>query len=276
MHQQPHGQGQGQGQHGGYPYGGHPYYSSPYYTAYMNQYQYGQQGGFGGPFSKGGMYGQPHAGGYGMPQTSYDQHSSSPAMVGGFGGREAALGGGIGSEYSRSGSAQPAQGQQHSVAAAGFGNTPDVFARGQGSYPGQSQQYGQPQSGQQTSAEDSLKPFGEKASGGPSPSSIGQPGRPTSAANNTAQAGQSTLPPPQSHQQGFGGGYPSHLSGQASQQYGAGLSNLGGHQGQGGQQQSHQAGGYGNYGAGFGGNSYGGGQGGGSYGRGGWGTNYGH
>jgi len=198
-------------------------------------------------------------------------------MAGGFGGREAALGGGIGSEYSRSGSAQqPAQGQQHSVGSAGFGTTPDVFARGQGSYPGQSQQYSQPQSGQQASAEDSLKPFGEKASGGPSPSSLGQPGRPTSATNNTAQAGQSTLPPPQSHQQGFGGGYPSHLGGQASQQYGAGLGNLGGHQGQGGQQQSHQAGGYGNYGGGFGGNSYGGGQAGNSYGRGGWGTNYGH
>jgi hypothetical protein len=280
MHQQPHAQ---PGHAGQYPYN-HPYYGSPYYQNYMNQYAgYGQQGY--GAFGGGkGMYNQPHHG-YGLsPQASYDQHSSSPANVGGFGqssmhGRDsAALGSGLG-DYGRSGSAQPSQ-SQHNVSAgagAGFGGLPEMFTRSQaGGY--QNQPYGQQQGAQQTANEDSLKPFGDsKASGGPSPSALGQPGRPGSATNNTpGQASQSGLPPPQSHQQGFGGGaYPSHLNqlqGGQGNQYGGGLGGLGGQGGQqhgGAQQQSHQSGGgYGQYG-GFGGAGYG------SYNRGGWGTNYG-
>ncbi|KAF1982261.1 hypothetical protein K402DRAFT_424698 [Aulographum hederae CBS 113979] len=259
---------QGQTSHNNnYPYG-HPYYNSPYYNAYVNQYGYGHQGGFNAPFGKGGgMYGQPNHG-YGMsPQTSYDQHSSSPANVSGFGqssmhGRESTLGGGMG-EYGRSGSTQPTQNQQNTGSGAFGGGMPESFGRSQGGFPAQSLGYGQQQSAQQTGAEDTLKPFGEtKAAGGPSPS-LGQPGRPGSAANNTAQGGQTGLPPPQSHQQGFGG-YPGHL-GQASQ-YG-GLGGLGGHQAG---AQSHQQGQYGGqYGGGFGGGSYG------SYGGRGWGTNYG-
>lgn len=253
----------------GYPYN-HPYYGSPYYQNYMNQYgNYGQQGY--GAFGGGkGMYGQPHHG-YGIsPQTSFDQHSSSPANVGGFGqssmhGREGGLGGGLG-DYGRSGSAQPSQTQQHNASAGGgFGGLPDMFGRSQAAY--QNQPYGQQQGGQQAASEDSLKPFGDSKPGsGPSPSALGQPGRPGSATNNTpGQTGQTGLPPPQSHQQGFGG-YPSHLNqlqGGQSNQYG-GLGGLGGHQGG---AQNHQTGGYGGYG------SFGGGYG--SYNRGGWGTNYG-
>ncbi|KAF2500261.1 hypothetical protein BU16DRAFT_241430 [Lophium mytilinum] len=275
MHQQPHTQ---PGHAGGYPYN-HPYYGSPYYQNYMNQYAgYGQQGY--GAFGGGkGMYNQPHHG-YGVsPQASYDQHSSSPANAGGFGqssmhGRDSALGGGLG-EYGRSGSAQPSQAQHNASAGAGFGGVPDLFSRSQaGGY--QNQPYGQQQGAQQTATEDSLKPFGDsKASGGPSPSALGQPGRPGSATNNTpGQTSQSGLPPPQSHQQGgFGGGaYPSHLNqlqGGQGNQYGGGLGGLGGQGQQHAGAQSHQqSGGYGQYG-GFGGAGYG------SYNRGGWGTNYG-
>lgn len=264
VHQQGQGQaqGQGQGQHGGFPYS-HPYYNQPYYHSYMAQYnQYGNQGY--GPFGgKGGMYGQPHHG-YGAPQTSYDQHASSPAHAGSFG-REGGLSGGIGSDYSRSGSAQPSQAQQHS-STGGYGN--DVFGRSPGSFASQSQQYSQQGAGQQSSTEDSLKPFGDKSSTSQASGGLAQqPGRPTSATNNSSQGAQSGLPPPQSHQ-GFGG-YPSqygqHQGGQSSQ-YG-GLGGLGGHQGG---AQSHQNQAYGAYGAGFGNNyqSYGG--------RGGWGGNYGH
>jgi len=197
--------------------------------------------------------------------------------VGAFGqsslhGRDSALGGGLG-DYARSGSAQPSQSQHTTAAGAGFGGLPEMFSRSQaGGY--QNQPYGQQPGAQQTANEDSLKPFGDsKTGGGPSPSALGQPGRPGSATNNTpGQTSQSGLPPPQSHQQGFGGGYPSHLNqlqgGQANQ-YGGGLGGLGGAQQQHGaaQQQSHQQSGYGQYG-GFGG-GYG------SYNRGGWGTNYG-
>jgi CUE domain len=248
MHQQPH----GQGQHAGF-YGGHPYYNAPYYQAYMNQYGYGQQG-FSGQFGKGGVYGPTHHG-YNVPQTSYDQHSSSPAVSGGFG-ADSSLRSGLTSEYSRSGSTQPSQTQQHSTAG-GFGNM-DVFGRSPGSFPSQAQQFGQQASGQQGSTDESLKPLVDKASG-PSPSSIGQPGRPSSTTNQSHQSG---LPPPQS-QQGFGG-YPSQFSQQGSQ-YG-GLGNLGAHQAGG---QNHQGQGYGGYGAGFSNyNTQ-------SYGRG-WGGNYTH
>ncbi|KAL1650272.1 RNAPII degradation factor [Diplodia intermedia] len=251
MHQ-PH----GQTGHSGFPYSQHPYYNTPYFNAYMNHYggAYGGQG-YGAPFGK-GMYGQPNHG-YGMsPQTTYDAHSSSPANVGAFGAssmhaRDSALGGGLG-DY-RASSTQPSQTQQHTASSGAFGGMPDVFGRNQGVFPGQGQPYGQQQSASQAGAEDALKPFGDKGASGPSPSSIGQPGRPGSATNSVGQGAQSGLPPPQSHQQGFGA-YP-------GSQYG--LGGLGGHQGG----QGH-SGGYGGYGAGFG--SYG------SYGRGGgWGGNYG-
>ncbi|KAF2760937.1 hypothetical protein EJ05DRAFT_246905 [Pseudovirgaria hyperparasitica] len=265
--------------HGGYGGYNHPYYSQPYYQSYMNQMnQYG--GGYGnqgyGPYGgggKSGMHNQPHYG-YGMsPQSSFDQHSSSPANAGGFGhssvqGREGGLGGGFG-DYGRSGSTQPSS-QQHG--ASGFGGASEGFGRQQSGFQSQSQygQQQQQQSGQQSGTEDSLKPFGEsKSNAGPSPS-LNQPGRPGSA-TNTSGAGNAGLPAPQSHQQGFSGGYPNHLSGQNSQ-YGGGLGGLGGgHQGgQGhqGQHQAHQGQGYG-FGGGYGGYNNSGG-----YNRGGWSSNY--
>jgi hypothetical protein len=264
MHQS-HSQQGAQGHAGGYPYN-HPYYGSPYYANYMNQFGgYGQQQGY-GSFGK-GMYGQPHH--YGMsPQASYDQHSSSPANVGGFGAssheRASGLGGGLG-DYGRSASGTS---QNHSATAgSGFGGLPDMFGRPQ-TYSQSS--YGQQQVGQPGASEDSLKPFGDSKSGGPSPSALGaQQGRPGSATQGTPSQSTQGLPQ-QSHQQGFGG-YPAHLGGNT--QYG-GLGGLGHQQGAGNQQQQqqqqqqHQQSGYGNYG-GFGG--YGGG----SYSRGGWGGNYG-
>lgn len=252
--------GQHQAGPGQYPYG-HPYYSSPYYTAYMNQFQQGGgygQGGYGGGSYGKSMYGQQH--GYGMPpQTPYD-HAASPAAAG-FGGasagRDSATGGGI-SDYNRAGSQPSSQ----ALGAGTFGGMNDSFGRNS-SYQGQAQHYAQ-QAGQQGAGDD-LKPFGEgKSANGPSPL-LSQAARPGSAANNGA--GQSTLPPPQSSQQGYGG-YPSHLQqglhgSQSGSPYGLG----GGHQAGNGHQYSQ----YG-YGAGFGGNS--------SYGanqqRGGWGNNYGH
>lgn len=245
-----------QQQHGGHPYN-HPYYGSPYYANYMSQFGGYGQGGY-GSFGK-GMYGQPQH--YGMsPQASYDQHSSSPANVGGFGAGASSLherSTGLG-DYGRSASGT-SQNHSATAGAGGFGSFPDSFGRQQG-YAGQSS-YGQQQGGQAAASEDSLKPFGDSKSGGPSPSALGaQPGRPGSATQNTpGQAGQSAHPQ-QSHQQGFGG-YPGHLGGNS--QYGGGLGGLG-HQGAGTHQQSQ----YGNYG-GFGG-GYGGG-----YNRGGWGGNYG-
>ncbi|MCJ1300704.1 hypothetical protein MMC08_003501, partial [Hypocenomyce scalaris] len=267
MPQQPHGQAGGQG---GYPYG-HPYYS-PYYS-YINQFGYGNQG-YGGPFGgkQQGMYGQPHQG-YGMsPQTSYEQHSSSPANVGGFGqhavpGRDGTASG----AYGRTGSAQPSEAQQNSASGSTFGSVTDVFGRSQSGYPNQNQALGQQHSGQQGGNEDTMRSYGEsKVSGGPSPA-LGQPGRPGSATNNIP--GQTGLPLPQSQtQQGYGG-YPSHMNhqmhGQQGSQYGTGLGGLGGHHQTGGQ--NHQGSGYGSYGAtGFGGSYYG------SNNRGGWGGNYGH
>ncbi|KAF2735022.1 hypothetical protein EJ04DRAFT_534475 [Polyplosphaeria fusca] len=248
-----------QGQHGGYPYS-HPYYGSPYYANYMNQfggYGQGAYGGFGGGKN---MYGQPHH--YGMsPQSAFDHNSSSPANAGGFGashGRDGGLGGGLG-DYGRS--ASGASQSQHGATAGGFGGFPESFGRSQGGYPNQSSSYGQQQGGQQGGNEDSLKPFGDSKSGGPSPSALGtQPGRPGSATNNTPGQGGQGLPP----QSGFGG-YPSHVNqmqGGQGNQYG-GLGGLG-HQGGG----SHQAGGYASY-SGFGGGYN-------SYNRGGWGNTYGH
>ncbi|KAF1365403.1 hypothetical protein EJ07DRAFT_161460 [Lizonia empirigonia] len=259
QHHQGHSQQSQQGQHGGYPYN-HPYYGSPYYANYMNQFGgYGQQQGY-GSFGK-GMYGQPHH--YGMsPQASYDQHSSSPANVGGFGASANDRGSGFGGlgDYGRSASGM---GQNHNATAGstGFGGLPDTFSRP--GYTGQSS-YGQQQSGQQ-GGDDSLKGFGDSKSTGPSQSALGaQQGRPGSATQGTPSQSAQGLHQQQSHQQGFGG-YPSHLGGNS--QYG-GLGGLG-HQ-QGGGNQQHQQSGYGNYGG------FGGGYGGGSYNsRGGWGTNYG-
>lgn len=256
---------QPQGQPGGqYPYG-NPYYSSPYYAAYMNNYQQGYgQGNYGaGPYVKGGMYNQPHQ--YGMsPQAPYD-HTSSPA-TGAFSqsalhGRESAVAGGL-NDYGRAGS-QQSQAAQPLGGAGGF----DAFGRNS-SYQGQGQQYGQ--SGQ-PGASDDLKTFGDSKTGnGPAPSAA-QTARPGSAANTTPA--QSTLPPPQSSQQSYGG-YPSHLQqqhalhgSQTGSQYG-GLGGLGGHQAAG---QGHQSSQYGGYGQGFAGSYYGNNQQ-----RGGWGNNYQH
>lgn len=304
-------------QQSGYPYG-HPYYASPYYSAYMNQvsnHSYGRDrpmfddarryddqylthdpqfgygsnhGGYGnGPFGgtggKQSLYAPPQQG-YGMsPQTSYDQHSSSPANVSGFGqhqpapNRDGATGGNI-SAYGRSGSTQPSESQQqYSSSAAsggGYGGIPDMFARSSSSFPGQAHSLGHPQTGQPGTSDDPVRGFTEtsKVSGGPSPA-LGQPsGRPGSAANNL-QA-QTSLPPPQGQsqsQQGYSG-YPSHLNhqmhGQHGSQYGAGPNALGSHHQTGAQ--NHQGSGYGAYGAGFGGNYYGN-----NTSRGGWSGNYG-
>ena len=303
MHHQGPGQG---GQHGGYPYG-HPYYASPYYSAYMNQVsnhsygrdrpmfddvrryedQYlsqnpqfgygGNQGGYGGgPFSGAnkGMYGQPHQG-YGMsPQTSYDQHSASPANAGAFGqqhsatsGRDSAAPAGLGN-YGRSGSAQPSDNSQQftNTGSSSHGNVPDVFGRSQSGFPGQSTGLGSHMSSQQGGNEDSLRTYGDssKVSGGLSPA----PGQPSGRPGSAATPG---LPPPQGQaqsQQGYGGGYMGQMHGQGGSQYGAGPTALSGHHQYGGQ--SHQGGGYGAYGAGYGSSSYG------NSNRGGWGANYGH
>jgi hypothetical protein len=80
-HHQGHNQ---QSQHSSYPYN-HPYYNNPYYMNYISQFRGydGQQQSY-GSFGR-NTYGQPYR--YGMsPQTSYNQHSASPANVGGFGG----------------------------------------------------------------------------------------------------------------------------------------------------------------------------------------------
>ena len=303
--QQMHQHAQGQANHqGAYPYN-HPYYASPYYSHYMSQqvnnHPYGRdrpmfddvrrydeqylshnaqfgygasQGGYGGgPYGgaggKQGMYGQPHQG-YGAPQSAYDQHSSSPANVGGFGQQSAPNREGPGSSalasYGRTGSTQPSEGQQQYGGAGSYGGMPDVFSRSQSGYPGQNQSHGPPQANQQISNEDSLRGYGEsKGPGGPSPA-LGQPnGRPGSAVHS-----QSGMPPSQAHnqsQQAYGG-YPSHhpMHGQNSQY--AASPGLAGHQQSAGQ--SHQGSGYGAYGAGFGGNYYG------NNNRGGWGANFGH
>ncbi|KAL1301702.1 hypothetical protein AAFC00_005911 [Neodothiora populina] len=246
MHQQP----QHQTGYAGYPYG-HPYYNSPYHAAYQNQFGFTGQVGYGGaPFGgKGAVYGQPQ--GYGMnPPSTYE---SSPATVGGFGqtsmaSRDSALGSGLG-DYGRS-SAQPSQ-----LSSGGFSGMTEPFGRGQSGFQGQSQGYGQQQTMQQSAATDDLKPFGDAKTGGPSPA-LGQPGRPESATNSVGgqTAPSSALPPPQSHQQGFGA-YPGF--GSQGSQYA--LGGLGG--------SGHQQGAYGGY-SGFG-NTYGN-----AYARGGWGGNY--
>lgn len=310
-------QGQSGVQQNAYPYG-HPYYASPYYSGYASQVsnhsygrdrpmfddvrrydeQYlthnpqfaygGNHGGygaspFGGTAGKQSMYGQPHQG-YGMsPQTSYDQHSSSPANGSGFGqqqavpSRDGAGSGGLGT-YGRSGSAQPAENQQqYSSAGTGggsFGGMPDVFARNAAGYPGQAQSLGHQQSGQSAANDDSVRGYNDtsKVAGGPSPA-LGQPGgRPGSAANS--MPGHNSLPVNHGQsqsQQGYGS-YPGHVNhqihSQQASQYGAGPGALGAHHQSGAQ--NHQAGGYTAYGAGFGGSHYGN-----NSNRGGWGGNYG-
>ncbi|KAJ5095429.1 hypothetical protein NUU61_004785 [Penicillium alfredii] len=262
----------GQNTHG-YGYG-YPYYSNPQYASYMNQmnHQYGRsrpvyddvrryddhygmphstQYGYGsqyGPYAgKGGMYGQPHSFSY--------EHSSSPANAGSFNqnmpGRD--------SVYGRAGSAQPSDSQQSAAGANAFGaGMSDVFGRSQAGF-GQNQPIAQ----QPPVTTEETKGFEAPKAGGPSPS-LAQANRPGSATNSVPgqPQAQTGLPPLQGQQgqQAFGG-YP-HLN----PQYG-GLGGLGGHQGA--ATQSHQASGYGNYGAGFG-NYYG------NSGRGGWGGNYGH
>lgn len=301
MHQQ---QGQAGGQAGGYPYG-HPSYAygSPYgyYNQHVSNHPYGRerppfddvrryddqylthnpqfgyggnQAGYGGgPFGGGaagkqGMYGQPQ--GYSVnPQTAYDQHSASPANVGGFGhhapaSREGPTSAGLGT-YGRTASTQQTEGQQGYGASGGYGSMPDVFGRSQSGYPGSNH----PQQGSQQGAggnnEDSLRAYdsASKGPGGPSPA-LGQPGvRPGSAVSGMPNA------PPQGQGQSQGyGGYPGHhqMHGQQASQYGAAPGGLGGHHQSGAQ--SHQGSGYGGYGAGFG--SYYGNN------RGGWGGSYGH
>lgn len=248
------------------------------YLSHNAQYGYGaSQGGYGGPFGgaggKQGMYGQPHQG-YGGPQSAYDQHSASPANVGGFGqhsapSREGPASSGLAS-YGRTGSTQPSEGQQQYGGGAAYAGMPDVFGRSQAGYPGQNQSHGPQQGGQQSGAEDPLRGYGDSKGASAASPALGQPGgRPASALNNNMQ-GQSGMPPSQGQAQGQQayGGYPAHhqMHGQSSQ-YGASPA-LGGHQQSAGQ--NHQASGYGAYGAGFGGNYYGGNN------RGGWGASYGH
>ncbi|KAK3112828.1 RNAPII degradation factor [Teratosphaeriaceae sp. CCFEE 6253] len=282
----------GYGQSAGFPYG-HPYYQSPYQQAYAAQHGYNQYqqpspygaGSSGGYPSKqqqqqqqqqGGMYASG-PGGYGMgAQSSFDQHSASPANAGAFGqnqqgsmrsasGMSSGLGGSGGSgvdDYGRS----SVQGSAHQSSA--FGGMGDPFARSASGFGGHGG-YGQQGMGVgQDDASAGLKPYGDSKAGGPSPG-LGQPGRPGSAANS-AQGSAAQ----QAQQSAFGGypGFPSQGS-----QYGGGLGGLGGHQ-QGQQQQQGQSagmaggqGGYGAYGGGGFGQTYGGGYGS----RGGWGSNYG-
>jgi hypothetical protein len=170
------------------------------------------------------------------------------------------LGGGL-DDYGRS-SAQTGSLNQTS----GFGGVTDPFARTTSGF-GQNS-YAQQPSMTATAQEDSLKPFSESKNG-PSPS-LGQPGRPGSAANSVVGS-QTSIPQQQQQQSAFGGygGFPSQ-----GNQYG-GLGGLGGQQQQQQQQQPQQQGmggqgAYGSYGASaFG--QYGG------YGsqRGGWGQSYG-
>ena len=235
--------------HGAYPYG-HPYYSSPYFNSYMGQYAYSGQN-YGGHFGgKAGMYGQPHHG-YGLnPQTSYEQHSSSPSNLSGFGqsaahGRESALSGSLG-DYGRGGaSSQTSHSQQGGSGVGGFSSMPDYLNNrthsGAGSTNANHQAYAahHHQSGLQGSStaagvEDPLKAFGEaKSATGPSPSALAQSGRPGSAAadkqQNQQQAQhhqhaqqQQQQQQQQQHyhhnqhhhqqQQHQQGGYPSHLN----------------------------------------------------------------
>lgn len=303
-------------QQNAYPYG-HPYYAGPYYSGYnqVSNHSYGRDrpmfddvrrydeqylthnpqfgyggnhggyagGPFGGTAGKQSMYGQPHHG-YGMsPQTSYDQHSASPANGTGFGqqqaapSRDGAASGSLGN-YGRSSSAQPAENQQQyssaGTGAGSFGGMPDVFARGTPGFPSQTQGLGHQQSGQSVTNDESVRSYNDasKIPGGPSPA-LGQPGgRPGSAANS--MQGQNNLAATHSQsqsQQGYSG-YPGHMNhqihGQQTSQYGAGPAALGAHHQSGAQ--SHQGSGYGAYGASFTGSYYGN-----NTNRGGWGGNYG-
>ncbi|EHA49428.1 hypothetical protein MCOR02_005358 [Pyricularia oryzae] len=240
-----------------YPYGGqHPYQYSPYYAAYMNQ-QYNSaygQGGYGsGPYgSKGGVYGQPTQ--YGM-NPPYD-HASTGAS--GFGQsslhrNDSGLGSGL--DYGRA-SGQSAN--QQGLGSGGFGGgVHDNFGRGSTYQSQAGQGFNNPsqQTANAPSGNDDLKPFGEKAGSGPSPSISGA--RPMSAANN-AQS-QQGLPPSQSGQQGAAGmggygGYPGHLQ---QQGHHIGQTGAGGF-GAGAGQQGHGNNPYGAYGnQGFGGSYYG-------------------
>ncbi|USW55193.1 Putative ubiquitin system component CUE [Septoria linicola] len=249
----------------GYPYG-HPYYNSPYQQAYVNQFT-GYGGGYGGGSGYGGAQGgyqgkaqqqQQQQSMYGAPQnygSSYEQHSASPANTQAFSQNQrstSGMGSSLGGldDYGR-GSAAPSAHQQSNA----YGSMHDPFARSASGFGAQGG-YGQQAMGGQ---EDSLKAY-DSAKSGPSPS-LGQPGRPGSAANSAAGNAQSGLPPPQQGQHSaFGGGYQGFPS--QGSQYNS-LGGLGGHQ------QGQQGAGYG-YGAGFN-QTYG------NYGqsRGGWGQNYG-
>jgi hypothetical protein len=232
----------GQSAHGAYPYGygaynqQYPQYGQSYMSAQMshryganrpmfddarrqdgsqgseyygNQYAYGQNQQYGS--YKSNMYGQPGQ------QYSYDQHSSSPANVGSYGGREAM--------YGRSGSAQPSEAQQSAPTGHGYGGMPDPFGRTSSGF-GQTQALSQQHNAHQGS-EDPAKPTG------PSPSMQG--GRPNSTVNNS-QGQQGSFPPQSQHagQQAFGA-YP---------QYGGGFGNFSGQQ-----SAAHQSSGYGGYGS---------------------------
>lgn len=241
--------------HGQYPGYSHPYYSNPYYHQYYSGYG---QGGF-GPYSKGGMYGQP----YGVsPNAPYD-HSSSPGSFGPSSlHRDSGLGSGL-TDYGRAASSQAAN--QPGLGGSSYGGAHDSFARGASSFQSQGQGFSSQAQPTASGSTDDLKPFGDaKAGAGPSPGIGGGP-RPGSAANN-APSGQSGLPPPQTSQMGgaYGGGYPSHLQGHGL--HGSGSYGMGA--GAGANQHGNSP--YGSYGQGFGSGYYGGGQ----QQRGGWGGNY--
>ncbi|KAJ5141294.1 hypothetical protein N7526_002289 [Penicillium atrosanguineum] len=251
----------GQSQHA-YGYGGYPYYSNPP----MNQHNYGRNRGMYDDARRYDQeqqqqqqqqqqqhYGMPHAsqygyggqqygpyggkgGMYGQPQGFYDH--SAPANAGSF--NQGAMPG-RDSVYGRTGSAQPSESQQSATGTATFSSgMSDVFGRSQ----------------------TETKGFEASKTGGPSPSlAQNRPGSASNSIPGQPQA-QTGLPPLQGQQgqQSFGA-YP-----QLNPQYG-GLGGLGNHQGA--ASQTHQASGYGGYGAGFS-NYYGGNT------RGGWGNNYTH
>jgi hypothetical protein len=187
----------------------HPYYNNPYYQQYYGSYG---QGGFGPYGGKGGMYGQP----YGMSPSGPFEHANSPASFAQSSlHRESGLGSGLG-DYGRTGAgASQAGGAPGLGGSSSFGSVHDSFARGASSFQSQGPGFNsQAQTGGNASANDDLKPFGDKAGSGPSPSLGGaRPGSATAGTN--APAGQSGLPPPQTSQMGAGAyaGYPNHLQG---------------------------------------------------------------
>ncbi|RMZ81834.1 hypothetical protein DV738_g2119, partial [Chaetothyriales sp. CBS 135597] len=195
-----------QGSHAGYPYGypaaaynqQYPQYGANYinqmsaqhrYGAnrpmfddvrrqdeyYSSQYPYSHNQQFGNSY-KSNMYGQP------QHQYAYDQHSSSPANLSGFGARDA---------YARSGSAQPSEPQQSAPSSHSFGAVPDPFGRTSSAFGhAQSQGLSQQHSGHPP-AEDTAK------AAGPSPSI--QAGRPGSAVSSSQAQQHSSFPPQHSH-----------------------------------------------------------------------------